>query len=379
MHSLNSFFEKSRCYDKMTPKERAQAIAEGKPVDRMPVYMFPEMITPHLIGKSMKLSEQTAKDIAEIQIEGYRMFGYDGVGLGHGLHSLPILMGGEFTEPENSARNLIGHPIKDTKDLTVLDLDNVVFSKDEAASKAFDALRYMRDEIGEEVNCTMNFTSPFTVASGLVGVDKFLIGLVREPEQMVKVFEFVTEAQFKLAKVFMDDGFTISTSDPVASCSVISPKVYHKYAKPYEQKFAQKCSTISGKPMGIHICGNTTKILDDVIDAGFVSFSLDNRVDLAVAKDKIGDKAYLSGNVDPVEIMLLGNEEDVVRAVHNCYRKAWDSPKGFAISTGCDLCYGTPLNNTKIYLEESKRCAIEQAKALQNPKEKYIWDDECYS
>lgn len=41
-----------------------------------------------------------------------------------------------------------------------------------------------------------------------------------------------------------------------------------------------------GQPMSIHICGNTTKILSDIADCGFSTFSLDNLVDLAEVKDQ---------------------------------------------------------------------------------------------
>ena len=196
---------------------------------------------------------------------------------------------------EENIRSLTKPPIKDIHDFSGLDLDCIKLENDDAAYKAFDAIRYIQDAVGDEITCGMNFTAPFTVATGVVGVEPFLTACAREPEIAFQVLDFVVQAQCKLAKSFLEAGITVGTSDPVASCTVINPKMYRKYAKPYEMKFAEFCSSYTGRPMSIHICGNTTKILKDVADAGFVTFSLDNMVDLEVAKEKIGDQVHLVG------------------------------------------------------------------------------------
>lgn len=369
------FFSEVRQLDEMTPRERADALRKGERVDRMPVQMMADLVMPTLLGTTLKESETSAKGKAELQIAAYKMFGFDGIGMMHGLNSLPIAMGGKYTETDHMTKLLIEPPIKDIKDLSGLDLDRISLKNDEAAFKTFDAIRFIRDAVGEEISCGMNFTAPFTVATGVVGIENFLKACVREPEVAFEILDFVVDAQFKLAEEFLKEGITVGTSDPVASCTVINPKLYLQYAKPYEEEFARRCSAYTGKPLSIHICGNTTKILKNIADAGFATFSLDNMVDLAVAKETIGDRVHLVGNVDPVSVMLQGDEKKIINAVHKCYYKAWDSPKGFTIHSGCDMPYGTPRENMRIYLLEAKKCAKEQANAKMTKKEHYIWDD----
>lgn len=347
------YFADIRKNDQMPPIERANAIAKGEEVDRMPVQMMADLVLPELIGSTLKKSELSAKSKAELQIAAYRLFGFDGIGMMHRLYLLPMAMGGKYTESEHMTKSLTEPPIKDIHDLSGLDLDQIKLENDDAAYKAFDAIRYIQDEVGEEITCGMNFTAPFTVATGVVGVESFLVACAKEPEVAFQVLDFVVQAQCKLAKRFLEEGISVGTSDPVASCTVINPKLYRKYAKPYEMKFAEFCSSYTGKPLSIHICGNTTEILKDVADAGFVTFSLDNMVDLADAKEAIGDRVHLVGNVDPVAIMMQATPEEVRRAVRECYKKAWDSPKGFTIHSGCDMPYGTPKENMKAYLDEA--------------------------
>ena len=358
------YFASLRKYDEMTPLERSEAIAKGEEIDRMPVHIMADLMFPELLGMTVKESEASARDKADLQVYGYRMLGNDSVGMMHGLYSLPIALGGEYVDPDTTTRTLVSPPVKDVHDLSLLDLDNVSMKNDVAARFAFDALRYMREEIGGEINCTMNFTAPFTVASGIVGVEKFLVTLSREPEIAIQIMDFVLEAQFKLAEIFLKDGFSVGTSDPIASNSVISPRQYRQFAMPYEMKFAEKISAYTGKPLGIHICGQTTKILNDVADAGFVSFSMDNMVDLRDAKELVGDRMFLLGNVDPVGVMYHGSPEEISSSVKECYAKAWDSPCGFAIHNGCDLPAGVPKENIFAYMETAKKCAVDAAKKV---------------
>ena len=97
--------------------------------------------------------------------------------------------------------------------------------------------------------------------------------------------------------------------------------------------------------------------MEDIVECGFNSFSIDNAVDLAVAKERVGDKIPLVGNVPPTDVMYMGTPEQVRQSVRDCFAKAWDSPKGFTISTGCDCPYGTPMENALAYIDEAKKCA----------------------
>lgn len=80
-------------------------------------------------------------------------------------------------------------------------------------------------------------------------------------------------------------------------------------------------------------------------DTGADCLSLDNEVDLAVAKEKVGARVRLMGNVRPSEVMLQGTPEDVRRAVHACVVAALDSPRGHVVASGCSLATETPFAN----------------------------------
>lgn len=372
------YFAPIRALDEMTPNERAAALAKGEEVDRMPIGIMADLTVPRMMGTTFAECEETARGKAEQQIAAYHLFGADGTGLMYGLHSLAIAYGGTYKQPPNETKVLLDAPLKNPAvDVPKLSLDDIVFEEDPNAYVTLEALKMIRDEIGDEVGQGVNFTSPFTAASGLVGVETFLRALVRKEEWAPQLIEFATNALFKLAEPFLKEGFGVGTCDPIASCTIINPRLYRAYALPSEMRFQELIAQYTHSPMHMHICGDTTKILEDVASGGFCEYSLDNVVDLAVAKERIGDKIRIQGNVDPVGLMELGTPDQIEAKTKECFRKAWDSPKGFQIHSGCDMPDDVPNENLFRYLKVAKTLAVEQAQALRNPdpERPHSWDE----
>ena len=66
------------------------------------------------------------------------------------------------------------------------------------------------------------------------------------------------------------------------------------------------------------------------------------------------DKVCIIGNVDPVGTILRGTIEDIHNAGKLCISIAYDNPKGFILSTGCDTSIVTHPDNI-IALMDSAR------------------------
>ncbi|MBQ5437660.1 MAG: hypothetical protein IIU32_08260 [Firmicutes bacterium] len=137
----------------------------------------------------------------------------------------------------------------------------------------------------------------------------------------------------------------------------MSPRLFRKFVQPYHKKFVEACHAMGESDPFIHICGDTSPILEDIADCGYRSVSIDNRVDLAFAKEKIGSRAMIVGNVDPVAAFYSGTPDQVRAAVRKCFRQGWDSPCGYMIAPGCGTAYGTPMENTFAYMAEARKCA----------------------
>ncbi|HEY3425683.1 MAG TPA: uroporphyrinogen decarboxylase family protein, partial [Negativicutes bacterium] len=133
-------------------------------------------------------------------------------------------------------------------------------------------------------------------------------------------------------------------SDPVASSTIISPKQFREFAFPYLKKLISYINS-RGKSATLHICGKTNRIWEAMAETGAACLSLDNVIDMAVAKEQVGAKIRLTGNVDPSAIMLQGSVGDVKQAVIDCVERTYDSPKGYIVASGCSLPTEVPFEN----------------------------------
>lgn len=342
--------------DQMTPMERAAALAKGEAVDRYPISMFYGSSAHALLGWTRQKESADGRSIAEVQKKVYETFGCDGVSTSYGLHGMAVTFGAKMSDDPHLPPSILEHPIKDISDLSMLNLEKVTVKTDSRAKKCYEAVHILRDELGHEVGCGMGLTGAFTSASSLVGPQKFLKALINNSEQAHKLLEFTTEAVLQLAEPFVREGYNLMIADPMASGTILSKKHFREFVLPYSRRIVEGCRSFAPISVSVHICGNTTQILEDIVECGYGTISLDNKVDLAVAKERIGSQIRLMGNVDPVEVMYYGTTDMVKAAVKACCRKAWDNPKGYTISTGCDTVYGMPIENAYAFMDEARKC-----------------------
>jgi uroporphyrinogen decarboxylase len=60
------------------------------------------------------------------------------------------------------------------------------------------------------------------------------------------------------------------------------------------------------------------------------------------------------GNVAPVTTIGKGKPEDVISEARACLRKAYDSPKGFILSPGCQIPIGAPVENIQALMDAAR-------------------------
>ena len=68
--------------------------------------------------------------------------------------------------------------------------------------------------------------------------------------------------------------------DSIAGPDVCSPDVYRRWALPYEREVVETLAA-EGKRIGLHICGDTTRIVDDMVATGSLLLAVDYKTDRA--------------------------------------------------------------------------------------------------
>ena len=90
-------------------------------------------------------------------------------------------------------------------------------------------------------------------------------------------------------------------------------------------------------------------------DAGSDMISVDNVVDLEHVKNTAGQKMPILGNVAPVDYFIQRTKEEMDAAVKRCLQKAWDSPNGYILASGCDLSGQVKLENIEAFMNAARK------------------------
>jgi MtaA/CmuA family methyltransferase len=175
---------------------------------------------------------------------------------------------------------------------------------------------------------------PFAELCSVCGVTEVMMMLIDKPLLAHKILDFLTEIVIDFCRLQLDNGAPmIGAGDAVAS--LISSAHYREFALPYEQRVVEAVHADGGL-VKLHICGNTTALLADMIESGCDLFNVDHMVDFKQAAD-IYCKANVcfKGNLDPVsEIMQVDPEQ--------CRSNALDRMKlaegcRYMLSAGCEI------------------------------------------
>ncbi len=339
--------------DQMTPKERAFALFAGKPVDRMPIKLFSPYIGMNF-GVSYQDAFVEAKSRAHWLIESYKRFGQDGLSVNYRIDGIPVAFGAESTYDPLGIPMIKENILKDFSEIDQLDLEKIRFENDPNAQTAFEAVQIIQDALNDEIFTGVGLMGPFTTAANLAGVEIILKSMRKDKEGLHKLLDFAADITIEVGRKFVENQIGIGLAEPTAS--LLSPKQFREFVIPYYVKVMDKWKEWGSRGSGFHICGDTTKLLETFPEMGIRGVSIDSAVDIAVAKDLVGDKLSIMGNVSPIEI-LRGTPESIEQAVIDCFRKCWDNPRGFTIAPGCDVPVQTSLENIDAYMSAARKCA----------------------
>lgn len=340
--------------DEMTPKERMEAYVTGKPMDRCPVLLFTGTVSAKFAGMTQRQRRMSSQNMADAQISTYKKLGHDTISISYGLHGMGFAIGSKYNDPEDAIPAVIEHVLKDINSLGDLDYEKALPNNDERLIKAFNACEIIQDEIGDECNVGFGLTGPFTSAASIYKIDDLLRGIKKNPQKLHNLLRKCTNIIKEIAKEANKRGLGLSIADPVASGTILRPEHYNEFVYPYTKEIVE-CIHGMNKAVSYHVCGQTSNILENMIDTGVDIMSLDNVVDIKYAKSVIGSKVCIAGNVDPVEIIMLGSKDQIENAVKQNYKDMYDSPKGYLLASGCDIPSGVPLENLDIFMAAARR------------------------
>jgi len=127
-----------------------------------------------------------------------------------------------------------------------------------------------------------------------------------------------------------------------AVASLIGPGLYEEYAFDYDKALIDYVHD-NGAKVKLHICGNIKALLPLLKELEPDIIDIDWMVDLKEASDVFKDtKTCVSGNVDPVAVLLMGDAALVEEKVRECISIDDNS---LLVAAGCEIPAATPEEN----------------------------------
>lgn len=327
--------------DEMTPKERMTAALSGKPMDRV---LTSPIILNHAsraLGLTVREFCTSGKNMGEANIACYKKYGHDFVYIFSTTSTVAEAMGTIMKFPEDDAPQ-VDIPVAPTRE-DAKKLKPVDPKKDGRLPIYIEATERCVAAIGDEVFMIPVFGAPFTTAAALRGTEDFIRDLYRDPEFVHDLLKVATESCLNVVDAFVATGGVPIAVDPIATGSLVSEKHFREFALPYLKQVYERIKS-HGLPGVLHICGKTKRVITAMADTGADILSLDD-IDLELAKELVGDRVCLMGNVNSSEVIFQGTPETVDLAAKECVQKAHDNPAGFILASGCEIPINSPEEN----------------------------------
>lgn len=327
--------------DQMSPKERFTAFLSGKPLDR---FLCVPLILNHAARvNGVKIGEynRNGRLMGQCHARAWQRYGHDLVAIFSDTAIIAEAMGTTLCYSEDDVPCVDQPAVTSPDDLTRLVIENAHTCG--RLPQFLEATRTAVAAVGMDVPVACCVPAPFTTAACLRGTDQFARDLIRNRGLAERLLAASCDAACDFTNDVLDAGGIPVPVDPVATGSVLSLGMFEQFALPYLKKLHAVIAR-RGCPVVLHICGQTSRILDAMVATDANMLSLDD-ISMAEARDRVGARVGLMGNVRSAQTLLKGTPEKVASEVRGLCEIGRGCQRGFILGSGCEVPIATPCRN----------------------------------
>ena len=333
-------------------KQRIQMALAGEMPDKTPVMLHNFLMAIRENGYTVEQYRNDPKVIADVFCNTVDKYGVDGILLEMDTALLADCAGAQVDYPEDEPARVLGYQVDSLEEISMKPVD---FSKTRAMVVLEGAQRIV-ERIGSDIfvrgNCDQ---AAFSLAGLLRGMGDFMMDLLtEEPERIRDLLEYAHQVAIDFMTLMSKTGVAmVSNGDSPAGPDMVSPDMYREWAFDYECRMAAHAHSLN-LPYMLHVCGNTTAIIEDLVATGSDALELDYRTDLASISNATFGKCGFCGNIDPSGVLCLGTEEMIVQKTLELMETQRNNPR-FILNAGCALPPMTPEANLRAMIETGRR------------------------
>jgi uroporphyrinogen decarboxylase len=285
------------------------------------------------------------KKKVEANIRCAEDFSYDWVNVMSDPYAEASAYGTKLTYPEDNLPVVAGWLVNEINEI---DKIKVLRTEDhERMMSRVNEIKEFRRVVGDKQFICGWVEGPLAEYCDLRDLSAACMDMYENPDKIKKALEIITENAMGFAEAQVKAGADcIGMGDAV--CSLISPDLYQEFVFPLEKRIVEHVHSL-GARLKLHICGNTSGILADMVRTGADIVDIDHLVgSMADFIDLFPAKQVPSGNSNPVSVIRDGNRATIEESVRECFT----ATRGRGIvSAGCEIPPDTSVENMVSYMK----------------------------
>jgi MtaA/CmuA family methyltransferase len=336
----------------MTGLERTLAFINGVDVDRPPFHPIIMRWAAKYAG--IKYHDFCLDPVAKCHgmILCARDFNIDWVTVMSDPWAEASAFGIKVEYPENNLPVDIGGHIPDAK--AAAKLQHYDPLKNDRCLNRLKEIREFKKQLGNEFFIVGWIEGPIAEYVDLRKATEASMDLYLDPEAVKETINTIVESAMSFITHQIKAGaHCIGIGD--SFCSQIGPVHYNKFAFDGQTRLVDHIHS-SGAIAKLHICGNTSLLLPDMIRTGADIIDIDHLVpSMSEFASLLQPNQVFSGKSDPVRIIQDGNHDNIVQSVYSDYKQA----NGRCIvSAGCEITPGTSIENMHIFKSAAQDLSV---------------------
>ena len=342
----------------MNSLQRVRTVLAGGIPDRVPVCLHNFMLAAREAGVRMEEYRVNPEAIACVHLQAVETYGHDCILVDTDTTMLAEALGARSECAPNEPGRIVQPAIRSLDEVDRLKVINP--ETDGRIPALLEAVRLISKQVGSEIAIRGNADqAAFDLACLVRGIEEFLMELIEQPDnpRIAQLLEICYQSHLAVHRALAKAGahFT-SLGDSLAAPDVTSPRMFHRFARPYEERLVKDLAA-HGIFVVIHICGDTSRILDMLAEYGPCGFELDYKTDAVKAKQTAGKHHVLFGNIDPSGVLARGTVEQVREATRQLI-DLWKPEGRFILNAGCAIPPTTPPENVHALVAAAKEFGV---------------------
>ncbi len=200
--------------------------------------------------------------------------------------------------------------------------------------------------------------SSMSIASNIVELELLMRWMYKAPELVHRILRISTDYLLELADLYIEEfgaeNCVASSSYPIESHSLISPRMFEKFSLPYITEIHEKLIDKGIKQWSIHLCGDHTKNLNGWINDIKLYprsvITIGDEMDIQHVAKIFGRDHIIGGNIN-TSLLQLGSANEVYNECEQVINKMKYNDGGFILTPACSLPAKTPPINVNALLE----------------------------